>query len=140
VSGSTREETTVKTAEDMMQKGVVSVSPELPLEDFEELLTAEDVSGAPVTDVNGKLVGIASKTDIVRGLSEQMSSSLREMNGAGLTVADVMTEDVVTVAPDDSMESVARKMVDGSLHRVLVTEDDEVVGIITSLDVLRVIA
>ena len=129
----------MKLAADAMQKGIVSVSPELPLSDFEELLTTAEVSGAPVMDANGKLVGIASKTDIVRGLSEQMSVALREMNDAGLTVADVMTEAVISVPPDEPARSVARMMVDGKLHRVLVVDGTEIVGIITSLDLLSLI-
>ncbi len=129
----------MKRAADLMQTGIVAVSPELSLEAFEELLTAEEVSGAPVEDERGCLVGIASKTDIVRGLTEQMSAAVREANGAGLTVADVMTEEVVTTSPDDPVNLVARRMVDGGLHRVLVVKDDEVLGIITSLDLLRLL-
>ena len=91
----------MKRAADLMQKGNVAVSPELSLEAFEELLTAEEVSGAPVEDERGCLVGIASKTDIVRGLTEQMSAAVREANGAGLTVADVMTEKPVVVHATD---------------------------------------
>jgi CBS domain-containing protein len=129
----------MKRAADLMQTGVLSVSPELALEDFEELLTSEEVSGAPVLDANGKLLGIASKTDIVRGLAEQMSAALRELGSPGLTVGEVMTPDVVTVGPDADVETVARAMVDGGLHRVLVVTDGEVLGIITSLDLLRLL-
>ena len=68
---------------------------------FEELLTGEDISGAPVIR-NGPLIGVASKTDIVRGLCEQVAQRTDSpMNlGAELTVDDIMSPDVVTVSPD----------------------------------------
>jgi CBS domain-containing protein len=126
-------------AADVMEKDLVTVSPELTLDRFEELLTLEDIGGAPVVDANGALVGIASKTDIVRALSEELSE--REQDGfelgAEMQVGDIMTTEVVTVTPGEDVRAVAQRMIDAHVHRVLVVEGTEVVGIITSLDLLR---
>lgn len=126
-------------ASDLMQKGVVVVSPELRLDQFEELLTSEDISGAPVVDTNGALVGIASKTDIVRALSEELRERSDSDLGSNLTVEDIMSGEVVTVGPDEDAKAIARKMIDGHLHRVLVVNESDVVGIVTSLDLLRLL-
>ncbi len=84
-------------ADEVMQKDVIAVSPELPLRNFEDLLTSEDISGASVTGSDGRLLGIASKIDIVRVLSQE---SGYEPYLSELTVEDVMTHKVVLVSPD----------------------------------------
>jgi CBS domain-containing protein len=123
---------------EIMHEGIVSVSPELSLGRFEELLTSEDISGAPVTGTDGKLLGIASKTDIVRVLSEQVMEGY-EGFGPDLTVEDLMTTEVVTVDPDEDVKTVARLMIDGQLHRVLVIQDGDVQGIVTAFDLLKLV-
>ena len=124
-------------AGEVMQKGVISVSPELSLADLEEFLTTEDIGGAPVLGSAGQVVGIVSKTDIVRALSDENGRSLSDFADAGLTVEDVMTHDVLTVKAEDDAREVARQMIDLHVHRLLVCDGEEVVGIITTFDLLR---
>jgi CBS domain-containing protein len=123
-----------------MQKGVISVSPELPLADLEEFLTTEDIGGAPVLGITGQVIGIVSKTDIVRALSDENGRHLSDFAEPDLTVEDVMTPGVLSVRPDDDVREVARQMIDGHVHRLLVCDGDEVVGIITTFDLLRALA
>ncbi len=123
---------------DIMHEGIVSVSPELGLERFEELLTSEEIGGVPVTGADGRLLGIASKTDIVRVLSEQAMDGY-EAFGPDLTVEDLMTTEVVAVDPDEDVKVVARLMIDGQLHRVLVVRDGEIQGIVTAFDLLKLV-
>ena len=127
-------------AGEVMQKGVISVSPELSLADLEEFLTTEDIGGAPVLGSAGQVVGIVSKTDIVRALSDENGRNLSDFADAGLTVEDVMTHDVLTVKAEDDVREVARQMIDLHIHRLLVCDGEEVVGIITTFDVLRALA
>ena len=127
-------------AGEVMQKGVISVSPELSLADLEEFLTTEDIGGVPVLGSAGQVVGIVSKTDIVRALSDENGRSLSDFADAGLTVEDVMTHDVLTVKAEDEVREVARQMIDLHVHRLLVCDGDEVVGIITTFDLLRAMA
>jgi len=127
-------------AAEIMQKDILAVSPELPLASFEEFLSTEDISGAPVQDDRGNIVGVVSKTDLVRALTGRDDSEGREASTSNLTVEDIMTRDVVTVSPHDDVKSVVRHMLDGRLHRVLVAENNEVLGIITSFDLLGLLA
>ena len=57
-----------------------------------------------------------------------------------MSVEDIMTPDVLCVPPDASVESVAQKMVDAGVHRALVVDDATLCGIVTSFDLLRVLA
>jgi len=123
-------------AKQVMQTGVAVVSPELSIHQFEEFLTSEEVSGAPVVDSEGALIGIASKTDVITAFAEKMDA--RSEFGASLTVQDVMTRDVICIDPETPITEVARIMLDGRVHRVIVSEDGAIVGIITPFDLLHV--
>ena len=126
-------------AVDIMQKDILAVSPELPLESLEEFFATEDISGAPVQDERGQIVGIVSKTDLVRALSGRAESETDDGGTESLTVEDIMTRDVVTVSPDEEVEVVVRRMLDGRLHRVLVARNNELLGIITTFDLLELL-
>jgi CBS domain-containing protein len=121
-----------------MQSGVVAVSPELPVSTFQEFLVGEEISGAPVVDQNGVLQGVASKTDIVSFESTDMASATDEML-QGLTVAEIMTRDALTVDINESVSEVARKMVESNMHRVIVVESEQIRGIVTTFDLLKVL-
>ncbi len=123
-------------AADVMQTGIVTVSPELSLREFERLLTQEDI-GAPVVDAGERVIGVASKTDIVRALGDEHEVPLAEVLDSALTVADIMTERVITASPHDDVRKVAQQMLDGQLHRVVVADEECVLGLITTFDLLR---
>jgi CBS domain-containing protein len=80
-----------------------------------------------------------SQTDIVRALSERGPSELQELLGPGLAVEEIMTREVLTVSEDEDVRDVARKLIGAGVHRALVTDGDDVVGIITAFDMLKVL-
>ena len=124
---------------DIMQRDILAVSPELPLDSLEEFFATEDISGAPVQNERGQIVGIVSKTDLVRTFSGRDDSGADQAANEGLSVEDIMTRDVVTVSPDDEVKAVVQRMLDGRLHRVLVARDNELLGIITTFDLLELL-
>jgi CBS domain-containing protein len=116
---------------------------------FEE----NQISGAPVVDKEGRVVGVVSKTDLIRRcaegtidvppaylfelLGEQAGDDEQVIPEPLICVEDFMTEDPVTVVPKTPAGEVARLMVEGRFHRVVVVDDDRFpIGIITSLDLL----
>jgi CBS domain-containing protein len=122
-----------------MQKTVITVSPELPVGELERLLSEEEIGGVPVVAEDGRIRGVVSKTDVVRALAEHVEGGVGELFPVDLTVEEIMTPSVVVVSPDASLSEVARVMIDGSLHRVLVADRERLVGIITPFDLLRVL-
>jgi CBS domain-containing protein len=142
-------------ARDVMKTTVVAVHPDTPLAALEDTLIARRISGAPVVE-NGRLVGIVSRSDIVRYFTLQRSMAAllhppkSEASAAGeesrqsaekhLAVKDIMARDTVVVAPDTPIEEVARLMVNRHVHRVLITEGDAVVGLISALDLAQLVA
>jgi CBS domain-containing protein len=123
---------------EIMQGGVATISPELSISGFLEWLTGEEVSGAPVVDQNGVLRGVASKTDIVSFLTHDPSTVSDDVL-QGATVEEIMTRDALTVEITEPLQDVARKMVDGNVHRVIVVDGDHIRGIVTTFDLLKVL-
>lgn len=114
---------------DIMTRDIVSVASEAPLDVAAWRFTFEAVSGAPVRDANGNLVGMLTKTDLIDPTRN---------TGVGVRVADAMTEGVWAVHPDAPMLEAVQLMLDKGIHRVLVIDGPEhVVGIVTTTDVLR---
>lgn len=150
-------------ARDIMQPHVVTVTPDLSLVELGDLLISKRIGGVPVVEA-GVLVGVVSRSDFVRCLS--LERSLAGLVADGLddeefapggtspsllsqplfkqfedrSVRDIMVSEPVTVRPDTPVREVARVLVTRHLHRVLVTEGETVHGIISALDVARVIA
>lgn len=141
-------------ATDLMNSELLTVSQDLPLRELAELLVAEGISGAPVLDEQGYLVGVVSLVDVARAAATPLTAGggyLQEPEGApihecldeaaqaqidALTVADVMTPDPYTVGEDARVSEIAALMVRYHLHRVLVVQDRELVGIISTTDLL----
>jgi CBS domain-containing protein len=149
---------------DLMETQVVSVRPDLTVSELEEVLIRHRVHGAPVIE-GGKIVGVISRSDVVRQLKleeERIGASAfylepyeahedgpgdpaEVMEAAGqrlvrLHVRDMMVRDVVTIAPEASLQELARRMVERSIHRVLVTEGEALRGIVSSRDLVELFA
>jgi CBS domain-containing protein len=148
------------TAKDIMTADLLTVTPATTLTQFARILTEDNISGCPVVTVDGRLVGIASKTDLLARLLEgrhdfAASPDFRGLLGLGEegivpgrgtaqesegeifgTVEDIMEAEPVTVLPDTSILEVARALAENRIHRVLVVEKGKLRGIITSLDVI----
>ncbi len=128
---------------EVMQREVLAVSCDLSLLELEQILSERGISGAPVVSDTGGLMGIVSTTDVLRKLTsilESRSTSLREAL-ASVRLYEIMTPQVLAVGPGEEVESVAGKMSEARVHRVIVTSDSgEILGIVTSLDLVRVLA
>lgn len=149
----------------VMKRGVLALAPEMSLKQMDQVLLENQVSGAPVVD-RGHLVGVASRADAIRVLYEDQSEAARVSDVysspfpiplaalevlaedarritkhlANTRVRDVMTVDPVTVSPSDDVEAAARLMAKRGIHRVPVVQgDDELVGIVSSIDIMRLV-
>ena len=123
-----------------MSHPVIWISPELPVHDALNLFKKEHIRRAPVIK-NNKLVGIISDSDLINASpSPATSLSIWEMNYllSKITVAEVMTKDVLTVQVDTPIEEAARIMSDNKIGGLPVVKDEQVVGIITETDLFKV--
>ena len=140
---------------DVMTPDPVCADAAASLQELAELFDANEISGVPVVDAQNRLIGVVSKTDLIHrclegpiGAREGMEffdrlrigmSPSRDLDPNDLGVAeDFMSIDPVTARPDELLSAVARRMADERVHRVVVvSEGNEPVGIVTSLDALK---
>jgi CBS-domain-containing membrane protein len=116
--------------EDLMTRRVLTVAAEADANDAAWGFTMKGVSGAPVMDERGNLIGVLSKSDLVD--PEKRRSDER------VTARDVMTPLLFAARASDPVSFAARRMVETGAHRLVVVDDGgALVGIITPMDVLR---
>jgi predicted transcriptional regulator len=122
----------MRTVGDVMEPHVFWLPTDMPLLRAAEELAAQQISGAPACSPDGTIVGIISLTDLTANYGGANESRL---------VRDVMTPEVLAVAERAPLEHAVRRMAFEGVHRLVVVDDDErLVGIITSMDVLRELA
>jgi CBS domain-containing protein len=144
---------------DVMQRNVISVRASDPLEEVERVLADARVSGLPVLGDEDQLVGVLSAKDLVRRRAEDAEIpeelgfedtvldadetepvAYRRSRGGGLCAGDVMTTDVASIAPQASLVDAARAMVTREVHRLMVVERGRLVGLVSTMDLLRPLA
>ena len=145
--------TTTAKAGDIMQPIRLAVAPTTTLTEVRDLFIQHLVSGAPVVNVQGELIGVVSQTDLARAvvgdLLEPESDGLLDLFGdrggstdplVGKTVAEILPGNVFKVSPADPIGAVARMMIEHHIHRVIVAEENKPVGIISSMDLIKLLA
>jgi acetoin utilization protein AcuB len=111
---------------EIMTRRVVTVSPDTRLAESRRLLDEHRIRHLPVV-VDGRLAGIVSDRDLRSAGA----------NGRPTAVGEIMTPDPITVGPDTRVEEAARLMLDRRLGGLPVVDDGELIGIVTSDDLLR---
>lgn len=151
------------TARDLMVDEVITVDADAPIADAVRILDEDQVSGLPVVDAAGKLVGMITSHDLTR-IDHERDGSI-EARPAEPTLADVLdeTEDdddaerltegfadaivrefmtpaVISVAPSTTLKQICGVLARENIHRVVVTEHGKLVGIVTTTDIVRRLA
>ena len=144
---------------DIMTTDVVSAKRGTPVNELAKLMGARDISGVPVLDDDGSVVGIVTELDmIVRNtrldmprfiqildlgripLERRSDYEHRMRHMLGTRAEDLMSEEVVTVSPDDSVEGLAELMVKRRVNPVPVVENGKLVGIVSRADIIDMMA
>jgi CBS domain-containing protein len=152
------------TARDLMTRGVETVDPGMSLAELASFFENREIHGALVRGSDSRPAGVVSVADIasVEALGGSTPTTAADRAGfysqsweatfdeydletirieeSPLTVADVMTRQVVSVPADTPVAEIARSMLEQHIHRVLVHDGDEVVGIVTTSDLLALLA
>jgi CBS-domain-containing membrane protein len=128
---------------DVMTTNVAAVGPDASYQDMIAVLRTHRVSGLPVVDADGVVLGVVSETDLLarRPMTGRQGwlPRRRHMTVAELSAGDLMTEPAVTTSPDELVSSVARLMSSRKLRRLpVVDRRGHLVGIVCRSDVLSV--
>jgi CBS domain-containing protein len=140
------------TIRDVMTTSVLTVRPDTPLKDVARLLIDSDVSGVPVIDDQGAVLGVVSEGDFL--VKEQGPQALRHRRLARLlgeseatrrqigkvaarTAGEAMTAPAVTMEPSRSIQDAAAVMTERRVNRLPVVESGRLIGIVTRADLVR---
>jgi CBS domain-containing protein len=150
------------TARDLMREEVVTIADSAPLSEVERVLADHKISGAPVTDEAGRIVGILSWRDVIDRYVEDDSARPRREPGyfhlsseemqeedfdefelpeeAEETARDVMNAELFSVSPGAGLREIASVMAKHRIHRVLVEERGRFLGILSTLEILNALS
>jgi len=118
-----------KTAREIMTSTVITASEDMLVTDIIKLLLRWHISGLPIVDDKGKLVGIITEHDVVNFALSGYAADTR--------ASEVMTQNLVTYSPDTLVVEVINYFAAHRIRRVPVVENGEVVGIISRRDIVR---
>ncbi|HYB12233.1 MAG TPA: CBS domain-containing protein [Myxococcota bacterium] len=140
---------------ELMNPDVVCLPPEASVREAELTLVKRGVSGAPVVDARGRPIGVISQRDLARYLSERATagasgrfySDVEEyqeiadvrVDRSSTPVSELMSDEVYSVTRETGVAVAANIMRERRIHRLMVTDRGRLVGIVTSLDLLRIV-
>jgi len=151
-------------AADVMQRDMVTVSPDNTLRDALGLMTENHVTGLPVMDARSRCIGLITASDILgfeeehaedsaeKGMMQHFNAENGRWESVPVTafgleefgdvrVEEVMSRDLIWVNRDTPIKKIAKQMLEDDVHRVLVMDERyNLYGIITSFDFVRVVA
>ena len=142
-------------AHQIMTRPVITVSPETTIVEAADIMLRRHISGLPVVDAAGKLVGIVSEGDFIRrseiGTQRKRGRFLKFILGPGQAAADfvhehgckiaeIMTAEPVTITEDTPLQDIVALMEKNRLKRLPVIRDDRVVGIVSRANLLQAVA
>ena len=119
---------------DVMPPNPISILDSASLAEAVGVLESRKITGLPVVDAAGTLVGVLSQTDLVRARADQQLAK----NWPGLAVGQVMTKPALTIAATATLEEAAKAMEERRVHRLVVTDAAATpIGIISTSDLVR---
>ena len=142
-------------AADIMTRNVATLGPEATVQEIAELLMARHISAVPIVDGSGSVVGMVSEGDLIRRQemgTDRHPSWWLELLGSGQERAsdyvkshgrvakEIMSTDVISVAPDASLSEIAELLESERIKRVPVVENGSLVGLVSRADLVRGLA
>jgi CBS domain-containing protein len=116
-------------ARDIMTRTVYTIRPEASAQEAARLLDQQRISGAPVVDGDGRLIGMVTEADIIS-----------KVNREGLRVADIMSHELIIVSEETPLEEIAALLSERKIKRVPVVENGRLVGIVSRADIVHAVA
>lgn len=139
-------------AKDIMRRKVVTVERWLGLSELAKLFEENGITGAPVVDERGSIIGVVSQTDLVRvrreasaGVALYHKELDEPLSALGIhfeeadsgRVESIMTPGAISFDEEAPVEALAEAMLERHIHRVLITRGDRLAGIVTTMDLLK---
>lgn len=148
----------MKKACEIMTREVITVTPETSIQELAHILSANNISGAPVVGKDGNLIGIVTESDLIDQNKkvhiptvvsildsffflenpDKMEQEMRKM--AGVTVADIYSPSPITVTEETPVDEIATIMAEKNVHTLPVVAGGQLKGVIGKKDIIKTIA
>ncbi len=145
----------MKLARDIMTTEVVTVTRETSVRDLARLLAEKRISGTPVVDEAGRVIGVVTESDLIDQNKrvhiptvisildgflflekpDRLEKELKKI--AGSQVGDIYSDEVISVTPETPLDEIATLMAEKQVHTLPVIEADRLVGVIGKSDIIR---
>jgi CBS domain-containing protein len=145
----------MKKALDIMTADVVTVTPETPVQELARILSLHNISGVPVVDSSGALIGVVTENDLIDQTKklhiptivtildsifylenpDKMEKEMKKI--AGTTVLDIYSSNPVTVDRETTIDEIATIMAEKSIHTLPVVHENKLVGVIGKKDIIK---
>lgn len=141
---------------DIMRTNVITVTPDTEIKEIARTLYENKISGVPVVDSDGKLVGIVSEGDLLHKETNPRAPQAFGFLGAfiyfrksiiqyesdfkkliALTASEIMTEKLITIEQESTIEEAASTMINNNVKRLPVTEKGKLIGIVSRMDIIK---
>jgi len=114
---------------DIMTRKVCTVLPEASVQEVAQLLYQERISGVPVVNADGQIIGIVTEADIISKASQE-----------GLRAADIMSHEIIAVTEDTPINEIALLLTERKIKRVPVVSAGKLAGIVSRADIVYAVA
>ena len=116
-------------ASEIMTYKVFTIHPEASVQEVAHLLSCKRISGAPVVNANGMIIGIVEEVDIIDKVDRE-----------GLRVADIMSQQIIAVKEETPVNEIAVLLAEHKIKRVPVVRNGKLVGIVSGADIVDAVA
>lgn len=128
------------TVAELMQRNVKTVWSEATVAEAIVALADAHISGVPVVDGAQRMIGVLSTSDVLTAEAETDDPVARQRLWENTAVRELMTPRPFTIAPGADVRDAARQMLYADVHRLFVAEGDQVIGVVSTTDIVRAVA
>lgn len=125
---------------ELMQLDLTFTRPEATVKEVVAALATAHLSGLPVVDTEGRMIGVISSSDIIAAEAATSEEPGRTALLTQTAVRDIMSPRPYTIGPESDVREAARHMHYARIHRLFVTTQDRLLGVISASDIVRAVA
>lgn len=125
---------------ELMQTNLQTVGPDTSIADAIVLLSDSHITGVPVVDARGRVLGVLTTSDVLNAAAETSGAEERERLFDQTTVREIMTPRPLTITPATEVKEAAQQMLYLEVHRLFVEDDGRLVGVVSQSDIVRGVA
>ena len=124
----------------LMHRDVRTLHPDATVAEAIVALADAHVTGLPIVDLHGQLLGVLSASDVLEAEAEADDTEARRAVLEETRVSDLMTRRPITVAPGTAVQEAARQMLHADVKRLFVAQDGHLMGVLSQTDIVRAVA